>query len=243
MADHAIQTSGWAAGSAAAVFEGDFEAHVTVRCEERELDALGTWAASRELKFAHIVLDRGRVVSQPMVTLRGTAPLDAATTSAGKLAADLRAAGYDVVRAKIEMTPWSAGVPATDREAVALGAGFYFEHHVKLAMDPGTGTGSLATLAARHDAHVSRNARRVRPDGLQERFVTQRCRMAGAETARRRLRALTAELDRHHHTIVTVEQEFVVFDSDESLDHGWIDERTPPKGPARKTTHADVHRR
>ncbi|MGI8336555.1 hypothetical protein ACRYCC_41995 [Actinomadura scrupuli] len=228
MADRTIQTSSGPPGSGAAVFtgdfEGDFEAHVTVRCAEREHDALDRWAASRGLKFSHIVLDRGRVVSQPMLTLRGTATLDLAGAAARELAAALGTAGYDVARTKIEMTPWSAGVPATDGEAAVLGAGFYFEHHIKLALTPGTETGTLAALAARHGAHVSRNARRIRQDGVQERFVTQRCRMAGTATAQRRLRELTAALLGRHHTIVGVEQEFVVFDSDASLDHGWIDE-------------------
>jgi hypothetical protein len=226
VAIHAIQTS---RSGAAAAFTGDFEAHVTVGCDERQIGALGAWAASQGLKFSHIVLDRGRVVSQPMLTLRGTAPLDAATSATEDLAAALGATGFDVIRVKIEMTPWSAEVPVTDRDAVALGASFYFEHHIKLVLDTCAEMGPLALLVERHGAHLSRNARRIRQDGLQERFVTQRCRMAGSATAERRLRELTSELRTRQHTIVAVEQEFVVFDSDETLDHGWINEREDDK--------------
>jgi hypothetical protein len=51
-------------------FAGDFETHVTVHCAESESGVLEQWAAARGLRFTHILLCRGRVVSQPMLTLR-----------------------------------------------------------------------------------------------------------------------------------------------------------------------------
>lgn len=203
-------------------FAGDFETHVTVRGDAR---AVADWAAARGVKFVHIVLERGRVASQPMLTLTCSGTLDDARAQAARTALDLRADGLAVSRVKIEAAPWNAGVPAADGEAVDPAR--YFEHHVKLLLAPGTGPGAapgLAEVVRPHAAHVSRNARRVRTDGRAERFVTQRCRRVGARTAGARLDALTGALRAHGFEIVEVEREFVVFDGDASLDDGWIEE-------------------
>ncbi|HEY0700568.1 MAG TPA: hypothetical protein VGD43_22525, partial [Micromonospora sp.] len=55
-----------------------------------------------------------------------------------------------------------------------------------------------------------------------ERFVTQRCHDAGQPQARLRLAALVDELTAAGYPPVEVEEEFVVFDSNPALDHGWI---------------------
>ncbi|WP_369200783.1 nucleotidyl transferase AbiEii/AbiGii toxin family protein [Streptomyces sp. PU-14G] len=98
-------------------------------------------------------------------------------------------------------------------------------------IDSGTGHGGtggelarLARLVVRHDAHLSRNARRTRADGQREYFVTQRCREVGDETAGRRLNDLLAHLSSLRHEILSTEREFVVHDSAETLDEGWIAE-------------------
>ncbi|RSN66812.1 hypothetical protein [Actinomadura sp. WAC 06369] len=202
-------------------FAGDFETHVTVHGDAR---AVADWAAARGVKFAHIVLERGRVASQPMLTLTCSGTLDDARAQAARTALDLRADGFAAARVKIEAAPWNAGVPAADDEA--LDPARYFEHHVKLLLAPDAGAApGLAEVVGPHAAHVSRNARRVRTDGRAERFVTQRCRRVGARTAGARLDALTGALRARGFEIVEVEREFVVFDGDESLDDGWIEER------------------
>ncbi|MDX3225988.1 hypothetical protein [Streptomyces sp. ME19-01-6] len=210
---------------------GEFEIHVTVRPVTGRADspvpygALERYAAERAWKFTHIVLDRGRAPSQPMLTLRADGTLPAARSAAESAAAGLAGAGFTVVRTKIEAAPWAAGVPVSDEDGRALGPRYYFEHHLKLLLaepPPPDVRNALTELVAAHAAHLSRNARRVRPDGRAERFVTQRCRLVGRDTAGRRLRALTADLRAGGHEIVSMEREFVVYDSDEGLDAGWI---------------------
>lgn len=211
--------------TATPLFRGDFEAHLTVRADGTEqLDALERYAAAHGLKFAHIVLARGRMVSQPMLTVRASGTLAAVRDSIAELHDRLEAAGFPVVRAKIEATPWSAGVPSTDADALALGPRYYFEHHVKLLLDPDFPAADLAALAQAHSAHLSANARRTRPDGRTERFVTQRCRLVGDATATARYDELLASLRAQHHEILSAEREFVVHDTDESIDDGWITE-------------------
>lgn len=201
---------------------GEFEAHLTVRADASRLEE---HAAAHGLKFTHIVLERGRTPSQPMLTLHRRGSLPAVREAVEDAARALRDAGFEVVRTKIEAAPWAEGVPDTDEEAAALGPRYYFEHHIKLLLGSPSREG-LPELAAAHTAHLSRNVRRIRPDGRTERFVTQRCRLVGRRTAQARLDALTADLRRDGWEIVSTEREFVVHDSDESLDHGWITEIT-----------------
>ncbi|MFD7837350.1 hypothetical protein [Streptomyces sp. NPDC059761] len=71
----------------------EYETHVTVRCPDPgELARLEAWAGGRGLKVTHILLARGRMVSQPMLTLPDRDGHEA-------LVPRLRAAGFDPVRA------------------------------------------------------------------------------------------------------------------------------------------------
>jgi len=208
--------------STALRFSGDFEIHLTVAPGQGP--ALADWAPRHGLKFVEIELARGATPGQPMLTLTTSGTLAGAAAAARRIAEQTRSARFEVVRVKIEAAPWNEGVPESDAEARLLGPRYYFEHHIKLVLpdDLGRDELSLAEVVERHGAHLSRNARRTRPDGLRERFVTQRCRLVGARTAGHRLDALLAALATRD--IVTVEREFVVLDSAESLDAGWIDE-------------------
>jgi hypothetical protein len=205
-------------------FEGEFETHITVRVEgPSEVDALRAWAVDRQLKFHHIVLDRGLTPSQPMVSRRGVGSLSGELAEAVDLRRRLADDGFTVSRVKIEAAPGNRDVPDSDPEAVGRHPGRYFEHHVKLALDPGADIPSLANLAQEHAAHLSRNALRVRADGRSERFVTQRCYNVGRPSARQRLDALVAELTEGGYPIQSIEKEYVVHDSDPDVDAGWLD--------------------
>lgn len=133
------------------------------------------------------------------------------------------------IRVKIEAAPWSVGVPRTDPEARSEPAGRYFEHHVKVLLPSARVADLLAVtgVAERHDARLSRNARRRRPDGREERFVNQRCHRAGLDTATGRLDALVADLRGAGHEVVSAEQEYVAHDSRISLDEGWLNAVAP----------------
>lgn len=195
-----------------------YETHVTVRPEGcAEAERLRAWATAADAKVTDIVLARGRMRHQPMLTLTGSPSYAAEADRARRLTAALRAEGFVPVRVKIESTPWAPEVP---REP--CGAGQYFEHHVKLRLDADAGLEALAARVVPHGAHLSWNARRVLGGGRHERFVTQRCRGVDAAGAGRALERLLAALDGLD--VVAVEREFVLHDSDESVDDGWIEE-------------------
>ncbi|WP_405914979.1 hypothetical protein [Streptomyces sp. NBC_00728] len=194
-----------------------YESHVTVRCADPdEWPRLQRWAASGGLKLTHIVLARGRMRDQPMLTLSGSSSYVEQAERVRHVVARLQGDGFEPVRVKTECTPWAAEVP------VRLGGDDerYFEHHVKLLLDPDTDLAALAARTVPHGAHLSWNALRVRADARHERFVTQRCRGVGADGAGRALERLLTELGGF--VVLGVEREFVLYDSDLSVDDGWI---------------------
>ncbi|MFD8823943.1 hypothetical protein ACFV1C_16475 [Streptomyces sp. NPDC059605] len=213
-----------------AEFEGEFETHLTVRFDPGADDAeecarLARWARRHGLKLTRIVLDRGAVPDQPMLTERGRGSLSGQRAAAGLRAQALRAAGFPVVRVKIEAAPWNEDVPRTAGEAAALSPDCHFEHHVKLLLSGGADLLAARAAAERHGAHLSRNARRTDGRGRHERFVTQRCRAVGRSGARARLDALLRALDDAGLEVLETEEEFVVHDDHPAVDAGWIDER------------------
>lgn len=210
------------------MFTGDFEIHLTG--SEWEADRLAAFAAARGVKFSHIQLDRGATPLQPMVTVSGSGTFAELRALADQWRTDLRAAGLAVLRVKIEAAPWNDGVPHTDADATA---DRYFEHHVKVLLPSGDPQvlSALTEVVTGHDARVSRNARRERDGGLEERFVTQRCHGVGQRTARARLDGLLAALRDGDHEVLEVEEEYVVSDDALDLDRGWF-HREPPGLPA-----------
>src|SRR5690606_3606256 len=195
-----------------------YETHVTVRCPTpAEAERLRRWARAAGIKLTHIVLARGRMREQPMLTLSGSRTWAGERERAGRVAARLRADGFEVVRVKTESAPWAPEVPQGP-----CGDGRYFEHHVKLLLDADTDLQALAARVVPHGAHLSWNARRLREGARHERFVTQRCHgvdPAGAEGALHELLAGLEGFD-----VLSVEREFVLYDSDVSVDDGWLEE-------------------
>jgi hypothetical protein len=147
-----------------------------------------------------------------MLTVRSEGTTAAVRAAAEAMADELRERGFDVVRLKLEASPFAEGVP------VAAGPGCYFEHHVKLLLPPDTDESALAALVIPHGSHLCRNARRIRDDSHHERFVTQRC----LDDAAARLAALTQTMRAAHHRILSTEREYVVYDDRPSVDSGWI---------------------
>jgi hypothetical protein len=205
-------------------FTGEFETHITVSLNQNltGIDRLQQWSGAHNLKFLHILLDRGDNISQPMLTRRGRGNFDAELSIAERLAQELVAEDFAVVRIKIEAAPENDGIPQSDVEALAHPAHRYFEHHLKLAIASTTDLQPLRELAQAHSAHLSRNALQLREDGSQERFITQRCLGVGRSTAKQQLQILLDSIESLGYTPIAIESEFVVYDSNLALDRGWI---------------------
>lgn len=207
---------------------GALESHLTVSCREQDTERLAAWAAARGLGFTHILLARGRTPSQPMLNLRAEGSAVEQVRAALGVADELTAHGFRVVRIKTEAAPWASGVPQDDVAGRAGDPALHFEHHVKLLLPADHDRSRLEAVVVPHTAHLSRNARRSRADGRQERFVTQRCHRVGRATAGRRLTALLDSLRAEQHPVLEVEREYVLHDTNLGLDDGWITRENTP---------------
>ncbi|MFJ1644046.1 hypothetical protein [Streptomyces sp. NPDC088258] len=205
--------------------EGEFETHLTVRAERRDRGAsLGDWAAAHGLRLSRTVLDRGRTPSRPTLTLRGSGSLAEQRRATERCVQRLAEAGFTVVRTKLVAAPWNDGVPQDDTEAAALPAHCRFEHRVTLRLAIPYHAGRLTALVEEHRAHVSRDARRVLPGGVQERVVTQHIAGAGRLSARALLGTLLDALAGAGFRPADVHEEFVLYDDNPAADGGWVEE-------------------
>ncbi len=210
-------------------FSGPFESHLTLRLPDAAaLAALQHWTTHRPgLKCTHILLDRGVTASQPMLTAHAHGSLSDQIAAADTLRRQLAAEGFDVIRLKLEVDVDNPDVPTLDSPSVpGYAADRYFEHHIKLLLPASfdeRARDELTALAQRHQSHLSRNALRTRDDGRHERFVTQRCYAVGRRTAQRQLDALLHDLARADYTLLDIEREYVVFDTNIQIDAGWIE--------------------
>lgn len=204
-------------------FPGQFESHYTITAGgDKSIRLLEGAATVLGLKLTHIVLHSGSHPSQPMLTGHGSGTLSDQLVEARQVCSALAEQGWMVNRVKIEAGIENAGVPSSDEAAGAMDRICHFEHHIKLSLPLSADLDQLIETIKPCRAQLSRNALRTRTDGRQERFVTQRCYGVGCESAGLQFNALLNLVAIQAFEIVDVEREYVVYDSNVSLDDGWI---------------------
>ncbi|MCR9200368.1 MAG: hypothetical protein NXI04_17170 [Planctomycetaceae bacterium] len=193
-----------------------FETHLTI--DAGSSDSCGTleiarvWAVQHNIKWTHIQLDRGAFASQPMLTFWGNGRLAEQKARGQAVADELAQQSIRVVRHKIETTL------AADN---CVEPGLYFECHVKLQLNDERQHHTARQIAARHNAHLSRNARRQEADGCQQRFLTLRQYTGVGRDLLGAQERLCGDLQSSQIVVLEVESERVVFDSHLQLDEGW----------------------
>lgn len=198
-----------------------FEIHLTVEAAQAAAgaDALSRFAESEGMQLLHIELPRGAVTAQPMLSWRRDGVLADCLAQIDAIEQALADQDIRVVRAKVEAAPSNVGVPQAED---ACPPGTYFESHLKLLVEDDAALSAITDIAIAHGAHVSRNARRTREDGRQERFVTLRSVDGGLPGMKMRLQALQDALTPMVRAVLDTEIEFVVHDSNRALDAGWL---------------------
>jgi hypothetical protein len=201
---------------------GTFEAHVTIDAPDQpQRQRFETYCADRSVKCVLIELPVGVTRSQPMTATYHRGELADVLVEVAALASDLRAQGFIVTRVKLEAVATNEGVPITDDDAKAFPANNYFEFHVKLTLPHGATLDAVQALCAKHNAHLSANARKRDADGTQ-RFVTQRIHGCGRARAEEQFDRLYQELLAEGYTLTNILREYSIFDSNTAVDAGWI---------------------
>jgi inosine/xanthosine triphosphate pyrophosphatase family protein len=203
-------------------FGGTFEAHVTVRAGGvADTARFGELCDRLGVKQVLIELPRGETRSQPMTASYHHGTLREAQAEVHAMARALAAAGFDVTRVKLEALGQNRDIPEDDAAAQALPAN-YFEFHVKVTLPAEAAVDALRERVVARGAHLSKNARKLREDGRQERFVTLRVYGVGRPAADARFDALLAELVATGLPLGQRIREYTVYDSDVAVDRGWL---------------------
>ncbi len=198
-----------------------YEIHLTVSADADD-ERLRSLAADRGVKYTRIQLDRGEHASQPMLSWLSDGTPASAEADARRTAAVLRSEGFPVTRLKVEGAASGSEAPVTAEQAAGQ-PDLYFEHHVKLLLPASADLEQVREVAVRHGARLSRNARRVRTDGVQERFITQRCYQVVRSEAAATLAGLLGAVSGAGWEVAEVEQEWVLVDDNPALDAGWFE--------------------
>jgi hypothetical protein len=208
--------SGFPAALATLPCRGRFEAHLTVEADTadrrealvRLCDALGVGCVMIELA-------RGAHPIQPMTSSHHAGELASVLAEIAELHHQLAAAGFAVVRIKLEADPDALEVSGEL-------PGGYFEYHAKLRLPAESDLEALRATCVAEGAHLSRNAREREPAGTTTRFVTLRVD-AAREVADARCAALVERLAAAGHQVAAVKAEYTLYDTRLELDAGWLD--------------------
>ncbi|WP_244221805.1 hypothetical protein [Corallococcus exercitus] len=149
-----------------------------------------------------------------MLTLRGSRSVEEARQHAEALAFEARTT-CDARRCRLKVeAPWTPS-------RLAGQAPVYLEHHVRVSTRD---LEALVRLAASQAAHLSRSAYKVSPDGVQERFLTQRFGPSDDAAMGAAFDSLLVGLAGAGLPVTKVERERVLFDDNIALDEGWLEE-------------------
>ncbi|MGB1216373.1 MAG: hypothetical protein ACPG5P_00770 [Saprospiraceae bacterium] len=209
-------------------FQGWFEAHVTVQPfrAERAL-VFDEICSDLGVKSIQIQLSRDKNMVQPMTCSTHKGKLQSTYKEVLSIAQALLANGFEVNRLKIEAHPDNQNVPIGIKDAAVLSSDNYFEHHIKVLVQPDTSRTELLSICEKHNAHLSKNAFKKRADGILEYFITTRSYGMGKNDALAQFQSLLKEVEDSGTKIQKHFMEYCVFDSNINLDDNWLDEVSP----------------
>jgi hypothetical protein len=212
-------------------YAGTFESHVTVRAEGPEqIERFRELCRERGLKCLLIELARGTYHSQPMTATHHEGSFEDVLAEAQAAARFFRDSGLEVTRVKIEADPTSRGVPGTDLEAARLPPTNYFEFHLLVTLARMIELPALGEICEKHNAHLSSNAFKRATAEETQRFVTMRLEGAGLKRASAVFEELARAVEAAGYQTSRQVHEYVVYDSNVSLDAGWMN--SPEQGEA-----------
>jgi hypothetical protein len=166
------------------------------------------------------VLQSSRYVQGTPETARDAAALDAAV---------LRAAGFTVIREKVEAIAANAGVPRTGEEGSRSPADRYFEFHVlidgrtfPLSEDDMLALRRISEqFASKLGQPVPLSYNALKP---AQRFLNLRARGVGLESAMETVHQLEEAVRSAGDIMVKkVIAEYICFDSNRAVDNGWLE--------------------
>jgi len=165
------------------------------------------------------VLQSSRYIEGDVAAAREAARVDAEV---------LRAAGFTVIREKVEALSSNPGVPRDVRDAEHSPTDRYFEFH--LLIDGKSGPLSEADMEALRGLATEFATRFARPVPLSynalkpaQRFLNLRARGCGLAEAMQPVDELAAAISRKDLVVKKTIAEYICFDSNRDVDNGWLE--------------------
>lgn len=189
-----------------------FEFHLTVTVEGSE-SLMRFVDVCKSLKVKALFVGLNQTATDVMTSSRLIATYEEAKQYVKDLKDKLTNANFSVIREKIETVPWYL-------TSSTLPEGTYYECHIQVPVTSSTDYTLLHTICKRHDAHVSRNLFKGDSDnGIQ--MVTVRGHKNRTEFEKN-TETLHQELRTAFGLEVSMEKEYVIFDSNISHDAAWL---------------------
>lgn len=202
---------------------GTFESHITVELNnKRTLSLFQTLCQKLKVKCLLIELPSGINNLQPMTSLYHKGNFEPVLKEVQSLAQTIAQEGFKVTRVKIEALVNNLNVPSTDEEAQKFPKN-YFEFHVLATLKTEEEKDKLKALCKNHNAHLSQNAFKQSLLGLNQHFITMRVYNIGKIGAKLEFSKLVNELKKENFNLSNKLQEYIVYDSNTSIDQGWIE--------------------
>jgi hypothetical protein len=165
------------------------------------------------------VLQTSRYVEGDVASAREAAARDAEI---------LRAAGFDVIREKVEALATDPGVPRDAADAARSPADRYFEFH--LLIDGKTGPLSEADMIALREISTQLATKFERPVPLSynalkpaQRFLNVRAHGVGIDQAMQPVDELARAIAERDLIVKKTIAEYICFDTNRAVDNGWLE--------------------
>ena len=200
-----------------------YELHVTIASAP---DVESFRQACRALGVKPIILDlqqhNAGIIKDVMTSSVFFGQNSEAYTELQRIAEGLAAAGFTVVRRKIETVPWHPAAPSRRHANPVMPASCYFECHFSVRLTNSEQQYQLSTLAAECQCHLSRNVFKRHEDGSATVMLTYRSYVDLYETVQESVANIKSRLLDAGFALDKDLIEFSLFDSKVSHDAAWL---------------------
>lgn len=201
-----------------------FEIHVTIKRPEK-IDDYVNFCKSIDVKPIVLDLQNGSdvVMKDVMTSSKHYGDNTSVLNECERISKELKSAGYDVIREKIECVPWHPKAPRRFEKNPIMPKDCYFESHIGVKIDKGEKQlEKLDIVSKRHDCHLSQNFFKKNDDGTYVIMLTYRKYEGTLEDFNEKVEDIKESLNEQKLTYEKVVTEFSIYDTKITHDSEWL---------------------